>query len=341
MNLKVSIITPSFNRADIIHETANSIFQQTYTHWEWVITDDGSTDESWELLQQYAAKDQRVKIYQRNRDPKGPCVCRNISIQHATGDYLLFLDSDDLLASFCIEQRVNTMAQYPNADFLIFPMLMFKQKPDDLKLLWNVDSNVDDIERMLISDPVCQGTGTLWKRDSFIKLGMWNEQLMLWQDIELHLRALLRDLKYAKRLDLQPDVFIRISDVSISRTGFHSLPKFMSRFQVLKETADTILSKNRLNQYKDGLKYMFIDIFINGVNSNYQEQVQEMLILQEKWKLFTDIEINRLKLFTTLNKLKLFKIPLVKKLSIKQITKGFIYKESKLNRVEYSNEIKI
>ena len=170
---------------------------------------------------------------------------------------------------------------------------------------------------------------------------MWNEQLMLWQDVELHLRALLRELKYAKRLDLQPDVFIRISDVSISRTGFHSFPKFMSRFQVLKETADTILKKKKLNQYRDGLKYMFIDIFINGVSSNYKEQVQEMFILQEKWTLFTDLEIIKLKLFTTLNKLKLFKIPLVKKLSIKQISKGFNFKESTLNRVVYSNEIKI
>ena len=47
----VSIITPSFNRADIIHETAQSIFNQTYDNWEWIIVDDGSTDLSWSIIE--------------------------------------------------------------------------------------------------------------------------------------------------------------------------------------------------------------------------------------------------------------------------------------------------
>ena len=68
----------------------------------------------------------------------------------------------------------------------------------------------------------------MWKKESFIKAGMWSEHLLLWQDIELHLRALLQHVMYVKRFDLQPDVFIRISDVSISRTGYQSLPKFLS-----------------------------------------------------------------------------------------------------------------
>src|SRR5579875_652313 len=105
MSKVVSIITPSFNRADIVGETAASIFNQTYPHWEWVIVDDGSTDNSWEVLQQLAAKDERVKIFRRNREPKGACACRNIAIENCSGEYLIFLDTDDLLASFCLEQR--------------------------------------------------------------------------------------------------------------------------------------------------------------------------------------------------------------------------------------------
>lgn len=337
----VSIITPSFNRADIIHETAKSIFQQTYPYWEWVITDDGSTDESWEILQQYAAKDERVKIYQRNRDPKGACVCRNISIENASGDYLLFLDSDDLLASFCLDQRVNTIAHYPDADFVIFPMLLFKQQPDDLKILWNIDSPVDDIERILLGDPVCQGTGTLWKKESFVKAGMWSEHLLLWQDIELHLRVLLQDWQYVKRFDLQPDVFLRISDISLSRTGYHSLPKFLSRLQVLKETATTILQKNKLSQYKVGLQHMFTDLFVNAAGSNYHQQVQEMLALQKNWDLFTAKEQKYLKRYAFVRKQKLYKIPFLQKKFLKQITKGLSQQDPSLNRISYTNNIKV
>ena len=54
---KVALITPSFNRGYIIGETAESIFAQTHENWEWVIVDDGSTDDSWERIQAYAAKD--------------------------------------------------------------------------------------------------------------------------------------------------------------------------------------------------------------------------------------------------------------------------------------------
>ncbi len=341
MNPTVSIITPSFNRGDIIHETADSIFNQTYPHWEWVITDDGSTDNSWELLQQYAAKDQRVKILKRNRDPKGACVCRNISVENCTGEYVLFLDTDDLLASFCLQQRVDTMQQYPDADFVIFSMLLFKQQPDDLKLLWNIDSAQDDVERILLGDPVCQGTGTLWKKSSFVKAGMWSEQLLLWQDIELHLRSLLQDVNYVKRLDLIPDIFLRVSDVSLSRTGYHSLPKFLSRLQVLQETAEQIRKKNGLTKYRKGLRHMFTDLFINAANSNYHEQVKDMLQLQREWNLFSVSEQKHLQHYAFIRKQKFYKIPFLQKSSLRKITNGVHEQTGTLNKISYQKTIQV
>lgn len=341
LNQKVSIITPSFNRANIIHETAESIFRQSNPDWEWVIVDDGSTDDSWEVINKFATKDSRVKVYQRDREPKGACTCRNIAVTKSSGEFLIFLDTDDLLASFCLEQRLEAFKSNPTMDFIIFPMLLFKQQPDDLKLLWNIDTRVDDIERILLGDPVCQGTGTLWKKESFVKAGMWSEHLLLWQDIELHLRVLLQDLQYVKRFDLQPDVFLRISDISLSRTGYHSLPKFLSRLQVLKETATTILQKNKLSQYKVGLQHMFIDLFVNAAGSNYHQQLQEMLALQKNWDLFTATEQKYLKRYAFVRKQKLYKIPFLQKNSLKQITKGLSQQEPSLNHISYTNNIQV
>jgi glycosyltransferase involved in cell wall biosynthesis len=341
MNLKVSIITPSFNRAYIIHETAESIFRQTNPNWEWVIVDDGSTDESWEVINKYAEEDSRVKVFKRDREPKGACTCRNIAVAKCTGDFLIFLDTDDLLSSFCIEQRLEAIQGNAELDFIVFPMLMFKNKPNDLRLLWNIDSQVSDIERILMGDPVCQGTGTIWKKESFVKAGMWSEQLLLWQDIELHLRALLKDCKYVKRLDLEPDVFIRISDVSLSRTGYHSLPKFLSRLIVLKEITDIILQKNKLNQYKIGLQHMFTDLFINAAGSNYHQQVKEMLVLQKNWSLFSSSEHKNLIRYAFIRKNKLYKFPLIQHISLKQITKGLSQKKLSLNQIPYTKNIKL
>ena len=104
MTALVSIITPNFNRADLIIETAQSIFKQTFTNWEWIIIDDGSTDASMDVLQRLASEDSRIKVFQRNRAPKGACACRNIGVEISVGRYLIFLDSDDLLEPFCLDR---------------------------------------------------------------------------------------------------------------------------------------------------------------------------------------------------------------------------------------------
>ena len=95
MNLPlVSIITPSYNSSRFIEETIASVQAQTYSHWEMLITDDGSTDNSFEIIKKICKKDSRIKLFSIKN--AGPAVARNNSIKHAKGKYLAFLDSDDL-----------------------------------------------------------------------------------------------------------------------------------------------------------------------------------------------------------------------------------------------------
>lgn len=288
-NKIVSIITPSFNRADIIAETAASIFSQTYPFWEWVIVDDGSTDESWEVLQGFKAKDNRVKIFRRNREPKGACVCRNIAVENCSGEYLIFLDTDDVLASFCLEQRVNAMEQNPECDFIIFPMLLFKNRPDDLRKLWNSENGEDDLARIFQRDPICQGTGTLWKKESFIRIGMWDEELLLWQDVDLHLRAFSQGYKYKKYLHLKPDVFLRISEVSLSRTGYFAPGKTFSRIHVLAKALKNIPVSKR-KHLKKSIQSMYFDIFFGCIRSRQFTLLRKLKDLAREYHL---LDLNR------------------------------------------------
>lgn len=313
MNKVVSIITPSFNRAYIVDETAQSIFNQTYPHWEWVITDDGSTDESWEKLQQYAASDSRVKIFRRDREPKGACVCRNISVERCTGDYVMFLDTDDVLASFCLEQRVKAMQENEDYDFVIFPMLLFKNKPDDTRIIWNIDKEEDDLSRILRGDAVCQGTGPLWKKTSFVSVGMWKEDLKLWQDIELHIRSLLYPVKYKKRLDLKPDVFLRTSDDSLSRVGYYSVPKMQSRISVYKDACSRVIEIGKYRQYAAPLKVMGIDVLVSAVKSGYYEGASEMIEVLQQHQIINNQELKKVKRYIAFSKAKLYKLPLLYK----------------------------
>lgn len=340
---RVSIITPSFNRSDVVHETAASIFAQTYTNWEWIIVDDGSTDNSMEILHAYAAKDARVKVLTRTRNPKGAATCRNIAIEQSTGDYLIFLDTDDILASFCIEQRVGVAAQHPENDFTIFPMLMFKKEPTDTGLLWNIDNDIDDTLRVIYGDPVCQGTGTLWKKRSFVDIGMWDDTLALWQDIDLHLRAMLMDLKFTKHLNLQPDVFIRLSDESLSRTGFYSSVKIKSRMKVFVRALELARSKNKIAMYRDGFRNMGKNIYLSVIYSSFitKHEVNEMHTILRNFKLFSTKELRLFRWYNLAYKMKLYKLNILHKKLINDLNNVAPAMPVSLNKIQYTQPINL
>jgi glycosyltransferase involved in cell wall biosynthesis len=90
----VSIITPSYNSEKYIKETINSVQNQTYQKWEMIITDDGSVDNSVDVIEEMIKNDSRVKLLKIANS--GPAIARNNSIKQAKGQYLAFLDSDDL-----------------------------------------------------------------------------------------------------------------------------------------------------------------------------------------------------------------------------------------------------
>ncbi|MDA8595397.1 glycosyltransferase family 2 protein [Flavobacteriaceae bacterium] len=107
MNKKlISIITPSFNSEEYLEETYHSIKSQTYTNWEWLITDDGSTDKTIELIQNLIDSDDRIKLFE-NSTNRGPAVARNKSISNAKGNYMTFIDSDDLWESHFLEESLS------------------------------------------------------------------------------------------------------------------------------------------------------------------------------------------------------------------------------------------
>ncbi len=112
----VSIITPSYNSERLIGETIESIKAQTYTNWELLITDDCSTDETWEVIQEYVQKDKRIKAFRLDQN-SGAGKARNNSIKHALGAYLTFIDADDLWETDFIEKSLHYSKEL-NADFV-------------------------------------------------------------------------------------------------------------------------------------------------------------------------------------------------------------------------------
>ena len=104
----VSIITPSYNSADFIAETIESILSQTYSNWELLITDDCSTDNTYDIVSKYIQNDNRIKFFQLEKN-SGAGVARNNSIKEAKGRFLAFCDSDDCWYSEKLEKQLKFM----------------------------------------------------------------------------------------------------------------------------------------------------------------------------------------------------------------------------------------
>ena len=104
----VSIITPAYNCKNTIAEAYNSIKAQTFSHWEWIIIEDHSTDDSFNYIKKIIEGDNRVTLLRTNCN-SGAAVARNVGIEAARGRYISFLDADDLWMKNKLELQVEFM----------------------------------------------------------------------------------------------------------------------------------------------------------------------------------------------------------------------------------------
>jgi glycosyltransferase involved in cell wall biosynthesis len=116
----VSIIIPTFNRAHLIGETLDSVIAQTYTNWECIVVDDGSTDHTDKVLEQYCDKDKRIQYCHRPKHLKpGGNAARNFGFELSKGAYVNWFDSDDLMENNFIEVKLKSILQNPKLDFVV------------------------------------------------------------------------------------------------------------------------------------------------------------------------------------------------------------------------------
>lgn len=115
--MKVSVLIPAYNNQNFIGNALDSVLAQTYSDYEIIVVDDGSTDDTPNILTRYAeAHSEKIKvIHQQN---SGPSVARNRAFEASSGDLLAFLDSDDWWTEDKLEKQVSLFTRYPNSSFI-------------------------------------------------------------------------------------------------------------------------------------------------------------------------------------------------------------------------------
>lgn len=107
----VSVITPCYNAESTIAQTIESVLNQTYKDWEMLIVDDSSTDRSPEIIKKYIERDKRIKYFKTDKPSGSPSLPRNIGIENASGEYIAFLDADDIWLPQKLEIQVKFMIE--------------------------------------------------------------------------------------------------------------------------------------------------------------------------------------------------------------------------------------
>ena len=330
MNAIVSIIIPTYNREKLILETLNSIKSQTYIYWECIIVDDQSTDASLQLLRTIEADDSRFKVFLRPDEKlKGANSCRNYGIEKATGNYLMFFDSDDLLINNCLENRVLEFNKNPNCDMLVFSMGIFdyQTKPIvyDKRKVINLNLK-DTINDFIFSNALPWNVCRPIYKTIFIKNKItFNEKIHNFQDDEFNLRVL--HLLKPKYLSIDyTDCYYRFDSDSVNK--YNNLKGNQNSVNSLLEYYKTVFlvldrSTIKLNRLQ------LIQKFYIQIKSFVQPKI-DILLIDKTIQLF-NVEINlSIKEYFVLNSIKILNKYLL-------YTKGYHFFSSLTKKIVFKN----
>jgi glycosyltransferase involved in cell wall biosynthesis len=197
-NSLVSIIVPTFNRVHLLRQTLLSCLLQTYGNIEILVVDDGS-DEDIESAAYGVCRNEtdrkKISIYRQRH--AGGSAARNLGIQESEGDYIQFLDSDDLMHPQKLEMQVHILNNRTDLDMVYGLDLYFRDIPGDMSEVWNMPNELDDLDRFLADDGVWHTASPLWRRTAVKNNCAWNSSIVCWQDWEYHILAICRGIKYA------------------------------------------------------------------------------------------------------------------------------------------------
>ena len=197
----VSIIIPTHDRGDLLMEAVLSCLVQSYDSLDVVVVDDGSSEDISgvvDVLAGQARGGQHVRCLQQER--RGGNVARNSGIREATGEFIQFLDSDDLLHPEKIAVQAARLLASPHLDMTCCLTEVFCTVPGDRRVLWNFPRvpgwEYDDLERLLLQDTVWHTGAPLWRRSAVERIGDWTPELVCWQDWDYNVKALCQRIAY-------------------------------------------------------------------------------------------------------------------------------------------------
>ena len=189
----VSIIIPCYNNSKYISAAIDSALNQSYPNKEVIVIDDGSTDASVDVIKKYSNK-----IKWETGSNRGACAARNRGIELAQGDYIKFLDGDDVLVNQSLNYQIQILSKSKGSNIVICgchlnvdEYLNFLSNSTDLSIL---NRDEDQLISILIKSPIL--AASLYNIEHLKAIDGFDEKLMRFQDVDLNIRLCLNGIKF-------------------------------------------------------------------------------------------------------------------------------------------------
>jgi glycosyltransferase involved in cell wall biosynthesis len=182
---KVSVVIPAFNTAPYLAETLGSVLEQTYRDFEICVVDDGSTDNTLEVARSFGPP-----VTVRTQANQGPATARNLAIRQTAGEYIAFLDSDDVWVKDKLAEQVALLEAQPELGWVFGEAQMFVQEADQKRVLRKIGYTADPTFKQLLFGDFIPNSTVVMRRRCVEQIGLLNEarELIGVEDYEYWLR---------------------------------------------------------------------------------------------------------------------------------------------------------
>lgn len=266
-NALISVIIPAYNAEKFLHETINSLLMQTHTNWECIIVDDGSTDNTKKIAEEFVSKDERIKyLFQNN---SGPSFARNVGVRSSNGEYIQFLDSDDVIMPSRFELLLNEYAKLESQVILYTDMLVGTHKDiyrtEKFRFYISTGSDIgfkdmyDKFAKDFLFIPSC-----LLLPVESVKGIDWDISLSYAEDWDYYLKIL--DSRYIFRFYDKPLVIYRDTLNSLSK---NTIETYKANYRILYKW------KNKTNNMSYYMRCSFL--FHRNIILYFQKRVSRVL----------------------------------------------------------------
>lgn len=348
--VKISVIIPVYNVEEYLEECLSSVVNQTFDDIEIICINDGSTDNSLDILEKFAKSDERIRII--SQENKGLGATKNVGLRHVNGEYVFFVDSDDYIALDALEKLYEN-SQSNDSDLVIYKVARFVEgKPIDYSapgfnfddIFHDVDFNhfafnYSDIKKYVMNASYSTCLKLYKKEFLFSDERFTFPEGIAFEDVPFHVKVLLK----ASKISFVPEFlyFYRNNPYSIVNTSSNGF----DIFQICDMVEDFLIDENYYDEFKrefDLAKISNIIAYMLSTNSEeyfkLAKSEYEKMDLGKNHLVYLE-KLNKYKLVLSSDSLEDYKINL-KKLEEGESNKNKIKDSQKNNQKNKNNDFK-